>query len=69
MKAPKGRTNMTTRRISCWLAPYQEEWLRARAAEAYPLTDSTRKIVNSPVSRYLRKLINEAMEADPPPEA
>ena len=31
MRAPKGRTNQPSRRVSTWLPPYLEDWLRLEA--------------------------------------
>jgi hypothetical protein len=67
MKAPKGKTNQPTRKISCWLAPYQEEWLRAEAARRYPEAAGVHAVIRSPVSRYLRALVEAAMEREGEP--
>lgn len=64
MKAPKGFTNQPSRRVSLWLAPHQEEWVRARAAETFPANSGAGSVIQSPVSRFLRQLVEAEMERE-----
>lgn len=64
MRAPKSRTNQRNRRVSAWLAPYQDEFLRDRAAKAFPVVGGIGRVVNGPVSRYLRELVDQQMERE-----
>lgn len=64
MKAPKGSTNQPSRRVSTWLAPHQEGWVREQAKAAFPASSGPHSVIQSPVSRFLRKLVDEAMERE-----
>lgn len=62
VKAPRNKTNQPTRRVALCLAPYQEEWLRAQSAIEFPASSGPGSVIDSPVSRFLRRLVDEEME-------
>jgi len=58
-QAPKGYTNAPSRKLSVYLAPYQEEWVRTEAREQYP--GAPLSGTRSQVSCFLRALVSAAM--------
>ena len=62
MKAPRGHTNAPSRKLSLYVAPYEERWVRERAEGLLPDMPATGP--QSAVSRFLRVLVNQAMEKE-----
>jgi hypothetical protein len=70
LRAPKGQTDQRSRKLSTYVAPFQEEWVRARARELFEEPEpGPGSVMRNPVSRFLRRLIEREMEREAVPQS